>query len=212
MRNPVTAVFCAIVAAAAIVLHFPFATASSSATSLASEAHAQRLSSTDLEIAGDMPTAGAVVVPIGGGGQISGIALALAALSPATTLIGVEPAGADDAALSLRSGTLQSLAADPQTIAEGVKSKSIGNRNFEVIVGDHLVRDIVIVTDDELKQAVRVAWTRLKLAVEPTGALALAAYLSGRVPAGSAEHPTVLVLSGGNFDPATMAQLLSVTP
>jgi threonine dehydratase len=162
-----------------------------------------------LEITEDMPSAGAVVVPIGGGGQISGIALALTALSPDTTLIGVEPEVADDAAQSLHSGTLQSLTADPKTIAEGVKSKSIGHRNFEVIVDDHLVRDIVTVSEDELKNAVRVAWTRLKLAVEPTGALALAAYLTGRAPAGSAEHPTVLVLSGGNFDPAGVAAILA---
>lgn len=162
-----------------------------------------------LEITEDVPSAGAVVVPIGGGGQISGIALALAGLSPDTVLIGVEPEGADDAAMSLHSGVLQSLAADPHTIAEGVKSKSIGHRNFEVIVGDHLVRDIVTVSEDELRNAVRVAWTRLKLAVEPTGALALAAYLTGRVPAGSPEQPTVLVLSGGNFDPASVAAILA---
>jgi threonine dehydratase len=152
---------------------------------------------------------GAVVVPIGGGGQISGIALALAVLSPETSLIGVEPAAADDAARSLRTGILQTLPSDPKTLAEGVKSKSVGLRNFEVIVGDGLVRDIVTVSEDELEDAVRVAWTRLKLAIEPTAALALAAYLNGRVPSGSEEHPTVLILSGGNFDPATVAALLS---
>ena len=162
-----------------------------------------------LEIHEDSSDAGVVVVPIGGGGQISGVALALRALSPGTVVIGVEPEGADDAARSLRSGTLQSLDADPATMAEGVKSKSIGLRNFEVIVGDRLVRDIVTVSEDDLKNALRVSWTRLKLAVEPTGALALAAYLTGQVPAGSADHPTVLVLSGGNFDPATVAGLLS---
>ena len=149
------------------------------------------------------------MVPIGGGGQISGIALALAALSPETTMIGVEPETADDAARSLRTGILQRLPSDPQTLAEGVKSKSVGLRNFEVIVGDGLVRDIVTVSEDELKEAVRVAWTRLKLAIEPTAALTLAAYLNGKVPAGSEEHPTVLILSGGNFDPATVAALLS---
>jgi threonine dehydratase len=152
---------------------------------------------------------GAVVVPIGGGGQISGIALALAVLSPETIVIGVEPATADDAAQSLRTGILQRLPSDPKTLAEGVKSKSIGLRDFEVIVGDGLVRDIVTVSEDELKDAVRVAWTRLKLAIEPTAALTLAAYLNRKVPAGSEEHPTVLILSGGNFDPATMAALLS---
>jgi threonine dehydratase len=161
-----------------------------------------------LEILQDMSAPGAVVVPIGGGGQISGIALALSVLSPEAAVIGVEPDAADDAARSLRTGTLQSLPSDPATLAEGVKSKSIGSRNFEVLVGHGLVRDIVTVSEAELKDALRVAWKRLKLAIEPTAALALAAYLTGRVPAGSAQHPTVIVLSGGNFDPPTVAALL----
>lgn len=164
---------------------------------------------TGLEITEDVPLPGAVVVPIGGGGQISGIALAIAGLSPETALIGVEPEGADDAAQSLRTGTLQTLPSAPATLAEGVKSKSVGERNFGVIVGDALVREIVTVSEDELTDALLVAWMRLKLAIEPTGALALAAYVTGRVPAGTAEHPTVIVLSGGNFDPATVAALLS---
>jgi threonine dehydratase len=162
-----------------------------------------------LEILEDAPTPGAVVVPVGGGGQISGIALALSVLSPDTAIIGVEPESAADAAESLRTGVLQSLDSDPATLAEGVKSKSIGNRNFEVMVADGLVRDIVTVSEREIEDALRVAWTRLKLAVEPTAALTLAAYLTGKVPAGSTEHPTVIVLSGGNFDPATVAALLA---
>ncbi|MHB8489246.1 MAG: threonine ammonia-lyase [Candidatus Dormibacteria bacterium] len=162
-----------------------------------------------LEILEDVTAPGAVVVPVGGGGQISGIALAISALSPATAVIGVEPEVADDAARSLRTGALQQLATDPPTLAEGVKSKSIGDRNFEVIVTDALVRDIVTVTEEELEDALRACWTRLKLAIEPTAALALAAYLKGSAPEGSAEHPTVVVLSGGNFDPATVAALLS---
>jgi threonine dehydratase len=161
-----------------------------------------------LEMLEDCAAPGAVVVPIGGGGQISGIALALSTLSPETAVIGVEPEVADDAARSLRTGTLQSLTSDPPTLAEGVKSKSIGSRNFEVIIGHRLVRDVVTVSEPELKDALRAAWKRLKLAIEPTAALALAAYLTGRVPAGSSEHPTVIVLSGGNFDPPTVAALL----
>jgi threonine dehydratase len=162
-----------------------------------------------LEILEDLAAPGAVVVPVGGGGQISGIALAISALSPETAIIGVEPEVASDAAQSLHAGTLQSLASDPVTLAEGVKSKSIGKRNFEVIVGNALVRDVVTVSEEELKDALRVAWTRLKLAIEPTAALTLAAYRTGRVPPGSTEHPTVIVLSGGNFDPATVARLLT---
>jgi threonine dehydratase len=161
-----------------------------------------------LEILEDVPAPGAVVVPVGGGGQISGIALALSVLSPSTAVIGVEPEAADDAARSLRTGILQTLQTDPVTLAEGVKSKSIGDRNFEVIVRDGLVRDVVTVSEDDLVSAVRVAWMGLKLAVEPTGALALAAYLTGKVPSGDAEHPTVIILSGGNFDPTQVAALL----
>ena len=161
-----------------------------------------------LEILEDIPAPAAVVVPIGGGGQISGVALACSALSPETVVIGVEPESADDAARSLHTHTLQRLAADPVTLAEGVKSKSVGERNFEVIVGRGLVRDVVTVSESELKDALRVAWKTLKLAVEPTAALTLAAYLTGKVPAGSAEHPTVIILSGGNFDPATVAAIL----
>ncbi len=161
-----------------------------------------------LEIHQDLPAPGAVVVPIGGGGQISGTTLALSVLSPETAVIGVEPESADDAARSLHSGTLQALTSDPATLAEGVKSKAIGARNFEVIVGHHLVRDIVTVSEIELRDALRVAWRRLRLAIEPTAALALAAYLAGKVPAGTAEQPTVLILSGGNFDPATVAAIL----
>jgi threonine dehydratase len=161
-----------------------------------------------LEVLEDAPAPGAVVVPIGGGGQISGVSLACSMLSPETVIIGVEPESADDAARSLHARTLQTLAADPVTLAEGVKSKSIGERNFEAIVGRGLVRDIVTVSESELTHALRVSWKTLKLAIEPTAALALAAYLTGKVPAGTADHPTVVILSGGNFDPATVAAIL----
>ncbi len=162
-----------------------------------------------LEILEDAPAPGAVVVPIGGGGQISGVALVCSALSPQTAVIGVEPESADDAARSLHTHSLQRLAADPVTLAEGVKSKSIGDRNFEVIVGHGLVRDVVTVSESELTDALRIAWRTLKLAIEPTAALTLAAYLTGKVPAGTVEHPTVIILSGGNFDPATIAAILT---
>ena len=162
-----------------------------------------------LEILEDAPAPGAVVVPIGGGGQISGVALVCSALSPQTAVIGVEPESADDAARSLHTHSLQKLAADPVTLAEGVKSKSIGDRNFEVIVGHGLVRDVVTVSESELTDALRIAWRTLKLAIEPTAALTLAAYLTGKVPAGTVEHPTVIILSGGNFDPATVAAILT---
>jgi len=162
-----------------------------------------------LEILEDATAPGAVVVPIGGGGQISGVALVCSAPSPQTAVIGVEPESADDAAQSLHTHSLQRLAADPVTLAEGVKSKSIGDRNFEVIVGHGLVRDVVTVSESELTDALRIAWRTLKLAIEPTAALTLAAYLTGKVPAGTVEHPTVIILSGGNFDPTAVAAILT---
>ena len=163
-----------------------------------------------LEILEDMPAPGAVVVPIGGGGQISGHRACARRARRRRRRSSVSSRRLPMTRPRVCApGSCKRSTADPVTLAEGVKSKSIGNRNFEVIVGDALVRDIVTVSEDELDNALRVCWTRLKLAIEPTAALALAAYLTGRVPAGSDEHPTVIVLSGGNFDPATVAALLS---
>jgi threonine dehydratase len=163
-----------------------------------------------LEILEDLSAPAAVVVPIGGGGQISGIALAMAALSPSTLVIGVEPETAADAAASLKTRSLQHLSADPITIAEGVKCKEIGERNFEVIVSRALVNEIVTVTEAELIDAVRRCRLEWKLAVEATGALAVAAEIAGKLPLLDEKSPLALVLSGGNFDPAQLAQILAL--
>ena len=148
----------------------------------------------------------AVAVPVGGGGQIAGWAIAVKGRSPETRVIGVEPATADDAARSLQTRQLQRLKTPPDTIADGVKTLSIGARDFEVIVERGLVDDIVIVSEDEIAEATRVAWLRCKLALEPTGALTLAAYLAGRLPK---QGRLGLLLSGGNFDPKQIARLLT---
>src|SRR5207302_1794101 len=137
-----------------------------------------------VEIGEDCASAGAVVVPVGGGGQLAGVALACSIGGGAVEVYGVEPELADDAARSLKSGTLERLAADPATLADGVKVKAIGRRNFEVIVTRHLVKDIVTVTEPELRDALRIAWQSLRLTLEPTAALPLAAYLYGKVPRG----------------------------
>jgi threonine dehydratase len=161
-----------------------------------------------LEILEDAPRVGCVVAPIGGGGQVAGLALAIDSFGPRIQVFGVEPELANDAARSFAAGELKSLESDPSTIAEGVKSKSIGQRNFEVIVRRRLVAGIVTVSEQELEYAIRTAWSAMHLAVEPTGALALAAWLQRRVPLGTRERPTVLVLSGGNFDPRQTARIL----
>ena len=96
------------------------------------------------------------------------------------------------------------LETSPATIADGVRTTSIGPRNFEVMFSHHLVDEIVTVTEEEIGEAVRVAWTRLRLALEPTGCLTLAAYLAGKLPQGR----TGLMLSGGNANFGTVAKLL----
>ena len=136
--------------------------------------------------------------------MISGTAIAAKHHRHSIKVVGVEPVVADDAFRSWRAGSIQSLTEPPATIADGVKAMAIGQRNFEVMFGEGLVDEIVTVTEDEIGEAVRVAWSRLHVAVEPTGALPLAAYLSGKLPAGR----TGLILSGGNADFKTVATLL----
>ena len=127
---------------------------------------------------------------------------ALAALTTEVRSSGV--ALADDAYRSWKAGTIQTLAATPQTLADGGRTTAIGTRTFEVMFAQGLVDEVVLVTEEEIAAAIRVAWSRLHLALEPTGALPLAAYLSGKLPAGR----TGLILSGGNANLETVATLL----
>jgi threonine dehydratase len=159
------------------------------------------------ELLHDRPDVRIIAGPVGGGGLISGTALAAKGREAGIRVIGVEPELAADAAASLHSGQRQSLAAPPKTIADGVRTLAIGQRSFEVLVEHKLLEDVVTVSEDEIEAAVLVAWERLKLALEPTGALPLAAYLAGKLGAGS--EPLALILSGGNFDRALVARILS---
>jgi threo-3-hydroxy-L-aspartate ammonia-lyase len=158
-----------------------------------------------LELLTDERDLDVVVTPVGGGGLLCGTAISAHALRPSIKVVGVEPERADDAFRTFKSGSIQHLAESPTTIADGVRTTAIGERNFEVMVGNHLVDDIVTVTEDEIGEATRVAWRRLRLALEPTGALPLAAYLAGKLPRGR----TGLVLSGGNANFGTVARLLN---
>src|SRR5439155_2608784 len=119
-------------------------------------------------------------------------------------VLGVEPEAADDAYRTWKSGSIQTLSASPKTLADGVRTTAIGARNFEVMFGNRLVDEIVTVTESEIANAVQVAWTRLHLALEPTGTLPLAASLAGKLPKGR----TGLILSGGNANLQTVATLL----
>jgi len=158
-----------------------------------------------LELLEDVPDLDTVACPVGGGGQMSGWALAVKAIRPEVRVVGVEPATADDAYRTFHSRALERLAAAPVTIADGVKTLSIGARNFEVLIENGLMDDIVTVSEQELEQALLTAWLRCKIALEPTGALTLAAFLAGKLGGG---RRVGLVLSGGNADPALVARLL----
>jgi threonine dehydratase len=157
-----------------------------------------------LELLEDAPGLEVIVTPVGGGGLLSGTAISAKSHNPAIRVIGVEPVVADDAYRSWKAGRIESLAVAPATLADGVRTTSIGARTFETMFANRLVDEIVTVTEEEIASAVRVAWSRLHLALEPTGALPLAAHLSGKLPKGQAG----LILTGGNANLETVATLL----
>jgi threonine dehydratase len=158
------------------------------------------------EMLTDDPDIGTIVTPTGGGGLMSGSALAARARSAGIRVIGVEPERADDARRTLEAGTIQTLERAPDTLADGVRTTAIGKRTLEVMVEKRLIDDIVTVTEAELQESLSRAWLSLKLAIEPTAALPLAAYLTGKVPRDG--RPVGLILSGGNADPRLVARLL----
>jgi threonine dehydratase len=159
-----------------------------------------------LEVAESLSDVMTVVVCVGGGGLISGVATAVKALCPAARVIGVEPELAADAQDSLRQGRIVSWpAADvTRTICDGVRTQALGELTFAIISA--LVDDIVTVSDEAVLAAMRWLALEAKLLVEPTGALTLAAVQTGTV---AIEGPTVLVVSGGNVDPALAARVIA---
>jgi threonine dehydratase len=157
------------------------------------------------ELLDDAPDLEVIVTPVGGGGLLAGSAISAKHHNASIQVVGVEPEVADDAYRSWKAASIQTLAASPKTLADGVRTTAVGKRNFEVMFVDRLVDQIVTVTEDEIAHAVRVAWSRLHLALEPTGTLPLAAYLAGKLPSGR----TGLLLSGGNANLQTVATLLS---
>jgi threo-3-hydroxy-L-aspartate ammonia-lyase len=159
-----------------------------------------------MEMLDDDSEIGTIVTPTGGGGLMCGTALAAKARNPRIRIIGVEPERADDARRTLRSGALQVLDKAPDTLADGVRATAIGQRTFEVMVARNLIDDIVTVTEQEIQDSLLRAWLGLKLAIEPTAALPLAAWLAGRVSYDG--RPVGLILSGGNASPEVVARLL----
>lgn len=148
-----------------------------------------------LELFEQSPGLDALVVPVSGGGLISGIALATAAVSPGTEVVGAEPAQADDAQRSLRAGQLLRPRPTDFTIADGLRA-GLSERTFTAI--RRHVRDVVTVSEAEIVAAMRLIWERLKVLAEPSAAVALAAVLK---EAGRFQGRRVgIVLSGGNVD------------
>ncbi|HLG60613.1 MAG TPA: threonine ammonia-lyase [Ktedonosporobacter sp.] len=148
-----------------------------------------------LEMLNDLPDADAIVVPIGGGGLISGIAIAARALKPDITIIGVQAEGAASCRASLNAGTLQTLPSI-MTIADGIAVKRTGELTFSII--QHLVDEVVTVDDEAIINAVLLLMERTKIVVEGAGAVGLAALLSGVI---KLKGRKVLVpLTGGNID------------
>src|SRR6266511_3799583 len=158
-----------------------------------------------LEILDDLPDAGTVVVPIGGGGLIAGIALAIKSQRPGVRLVGVEPAGAAKMWRSRQAG--QAVRLDQiQTIADGLSAPFAGELPFALV--QQYVDDLVLVDDADIQRAMTLILERCKLLAEPAGAAAVAALLCGAVGA-LAQEPVVAILSGGNVDAARLAQLLA---
>ncbi len=144
-----------------------------------------------------------LLVPCGGGGLLSGCALAAMHLSPACRVIGVEPAAGDDGLRSFRSGKLETISL-PDTIADGARTGSLGRITFALIRAH--VSDFLTVTDRELLKTMFFLWERMKIVVEPTGALAACALIENKLDAKGKR--VGVVLSGGNVDVKAMAALL----
>jgi threonine dehydratase len=159
-----------------------------------------------LEILEDLPHVETVLVPVGGGGLISGISAAIKLTNPKIKVIGVEPELAADAQASLRSLHIVSSPAEQvsRTLADGLRTQSIGAINFEHIRA--YVDDIVTVTEDEIREAIRVLSANAKTLAEPSGAVAPAAFLfhADELPN---TKINVAVISGGNIDPTLLAEL-----
>ena len=157
-----------------------------------------------LEILDDVPDADVIVVGIGGGGLISGVAVAVAGKRKSARIIGVEPEGAAAMRVALDAGKpvpLESI----KTIADGLAAPVAGARGLDIC--QRLVEDVVVISDATITEGLRFLAERAKLVAEPAGAAATAALLAGRIPLKKGER-VVSIVSGGNVDRAKLAELL----
>jgi threonine dehydratase len=159
-----------------------------------------------LEILEDLPEVETVLAPVGGGGMISGVATAIKLSKPSVKIVGVEPELAGDAQASLRAGKIVQFPADEvsRTIADGLRTQSIGAINFEHI--RRYVDDIVTVSEDEIREAVRLLAANPNTVAEPSGAVAVAGFLFHREQLPQTKL-NVAVISGGNIDPTMLEEL-----
>jgi threonine dehydratase len=148
-----------------------------------------------LELMEQVPDLDALVVPIGGGGLIAGCSIAAKATNPGIRIIGVEPATGNDAFLSLAAGQRVEIP-PPETIADGLRVTAPGEITFPIIQRN--VERIVLVSDEEIRAAVKFLLLRMKILVEPSGAASAAALLFHKLPPGVGRAG--VVLSGGNVD------------
>jgi threonine dehydratase len=156
-----------------------------------------------LELMDKVKTVDMLLVPCGGGGLLSGSAIAARGMNPACQIIGVEPELADDAAKSFHTGKLHTVK-NPPTIADGTRTPSLGKVTFPLV--REYVDDMITVSEKAIIDAVKFLFYRMKLVVEPSGALGVAALLSGAVKPGT---QVGIIISGGNVDGNTMKQILN---
>jgi threonine dehydratase len=161
-----------------------------------------------LEILEDLPEVEMVLAPVGGGGLISGVAAAIKLSNPNVKVIGVEPELAADAQASLRTGKIAQFPAEQvsRTLADGLRTQSIGDLNFEHIRA--YVDDIITVTEDEIRQAMKLLAQNPETVAEPSGAVSTAGFLfhADQLPK---SHLAVAIISGGNIEPQMLQSLHS---
>jgi len=158
-----------------------------------------------LEILEDLPEVETVLAPVGGGGMLSGVATAIKLSKPSVKVIGVEPELAGDAQASFRAGKIVQFPAEQvsHTIADGLRTQSIGPINFEHI--RRYVDDIVTVTEDEIRETVRLLAANPDTVAEPSGAVAVAGFLFHRDQLPKTKL-NVAIISGGNIDPKMLEE------
>ncbi|HET7706143.1 MAG TPA: threonine/serine dehydratase [Thermoanaerobaculia bacterium] len=153
-----------------------------------------------MEIVEEWPDVASILVPLGGGGLLSGVSLAATSIRPGVDVYGIEPAAGNDGERSFRTGHIVTID-PPNTIADGARTLAIGQRNFAII--RERVKDVTSVDDATLLEAVKFAMYRTKLVIEPTGALGIAALFAGKV---KPKGPVAVVVSGGNLDFGLLAE------